>query len=268
MLSFKSSRKFTFAHFKVFRFLFSKRKGFFAYFFLEKSRELLFFVFAGDDSVDESREDAACERSDDEYPDVGEGVAADEERRSEGAGGVDGGTGEGDSEDVDKGKGEADNETRYVAVLSFGGNAEDGENENAGEDDFDDKGFYDVAVVETVLTELGEVAENSAESGSARDSAGELSDDINDKVDEAHFTAYEHGDRNGRVDVAAGNVAYGISHGNDNEAEGKRRKKIADGVVRDVAVGNDGSAAGEEDENESADEFGKELFEISHCKSS
>ena len=83
---------------------------------------------------------SADRRTEDERPKASKRleVAAEHcaERGTKAAGGVYGGAGEADSEDVDKGEGKTDNKTAEGAVLSlFGGHAEDNEYEYRGEDD-------------------------------------------------------------------------------------------------------------------------------------
>ena len=91
--------------------------------------------------VADSRKSRADHRAEQECPEACQrlevAAAHCAEGGTEAAGGVYGGAGEADAEEVNYGKGKTDNNTAEGAVLSlFGGNSENCEYENSGEDDF------------------------------------------------------------------------------------------------------------------------------------
>ena len=75
--------------------------------------------------------------------------------------------------------------------------------------------------------------------------------------------ADDEADGDGRVQVAAGDVADGVGHGQHGEAEGERDADEADAEVRgpprQEARREHGAAAAAEDEPERADELGDEF---------
>ena len=64
--------------------------------------------------------------------------------------------------------------------------------------------------------------------------------------------------------MAAGNIADGISHGHDYQTESQSSQQIA-GTGSSVAAHHGSSAAGEQHQHESANEFSHILFDSSHC---
>ena len=67
---------------------------------------------AGDERIDDAREDGADDRRDPEQPELREGPAADEERRAGAAGRVDREVGDRDADQVDQRQAEADGDRR------------------------------------------------------------------------------------------------------------------------------------------------------------
>ena len=188
---------------------------------------LLLFLFRIEEAIAERSKNAAYQRSYDEYPYAGQSFAADEKSRAEGTGRVDGSAGEVDAEDVYEGKGKTDYKACYAAVFDLRGDAEDGKDEDEGQDDFNKQGKPDIAVVESVCSETGAGSYKSEKNRSAGDGAEELGNDVADEVSEGKLAVYEHCDGNGGVNVATGNIAYGIGHGDDHESECECGRKIS-----------------------------------------
>ncbi len=211
----------------------------------------------------ERRERAADKRSNDEHPNVGKRVAADKQSGSEAARGVDRSAGEINAENVDEREREAYYYARDRAVFFFGCDAKNGKHEDKGQDDFNKQRKPDVVFVKSVLAECLIAAQKAPKHGCARDSARELRNDVADEITERKSAVYKHGKTNRGVDMAAGNVPYGIRHSNDDETERKSGKHIS-GIVADRATCHHSRAASEQHEHERADEFGKILFECLH----
>ena len=70
---------------------------------------------------------------------MADGPAADEERRTGGAGRVDRGVGDGDADEVDQREAEADGDGREAFGSALVGGSEDDEKEEGGEDDLGDE---------------------------------------------------------------------------------------------------------------------------------
>ena len=146
------------------------------------------------------------------------------------------------------------------AVFGLGGDAQDGEHEHEGEDDFNEERKPDIAFVKAVLTESFVAAQKRPEHGGACGCACELGNDVADKIAERDLAAYKHRKADRGVDMAARNVADGIRHRDDDETERQGREKIA-GKVAERALAHHGRAACEQHEHEGAYEFRQILFE-------
>ncbi len=202
----------------------------------------------------------ASKRSDDEDPDVCKRLAADEQSRTEAAGGVYRRAGKVNSENMHERERKTDDYAGCGTVFGFGRDAENGEHEYEGEYDFNEQGKPDVAFIKTVLTESGIASEQSPEHRGARRCAGELRKNVTDEIRKRDLAANEHRKAYSRIDVAARNVADRIRHGYDNETESESREQIAREIVK-RALRYDRRAAGEQHEHERADEFGEIFFE-------
>ena len=210
---------------------------------------------------DDRRERAAYQRSNDEYPHRAQCLAALEDRGTEGTSGVDGGTGEVDAEDVYQRQGQTDDQTRELLILLLRGNAQDDQDEDEGQDALDDQGGQDLSVEQAVGAEALVKADQRAEDRRARGSARELSDDVQEEVLDAHAARQQYADGDSRVDVAAGDVADGVRHRDDDQTERQSGQHVC--RVRLIGAAQYGrGAAGEEYQHEGADELSDEFFHV------
>ena len=218
------------------------------------------FALGLDRLPDDRGDDRAGQRRGDEDPEVGHGGSLGEEGGAEAAGGVDAGAREVDAENVDQDERQTDGEAGELIVAGLGGDAEDRQHERGGEHGLDGEAFHHVAAIQRIGAEAAVPAAEVAEQGRAGRGAGELGDHVADKVAEAHAAGQQHAQRDGGIDVAAGNVADGIGHGDDRQAERQRRAQIGGVDLRAVAAQHDGRAAAEKHEHERADKFSEILF--------
>ena len=137
------------------------------------------------------------ERGADEYPHVGEGLAAGEYSRADGTGRVDGGTGEVDAHQVDQDEGEADGETGQVAGTDLGiSGSQDDQHEEEGSDDFhEESATYAAGIGDSVGAEgTGEIRSShdigkQEQAGTGDDTADELSHPVAAGVFPTHAAA-------------------------------------------------------------------------------
>ena len=158
---------------------------------------------------------------------------------------------------MDQGQGAADDQARDIAVFLLGGDAQDGQDEDAGQDGFDDEAGQGIPVIQGVGAQLGCILHHQLQHAGAGDGAHELSHHVADEVLHGHLLRAEHGDGDGGIDVAAGDVADGVGHGHDHQAEG--RTGHAQG-----AAGLAGHAAGHEHQHEGAQALRQILFHVFH----
>ena len=222
------------------------------------------FLFTRQKLVAQRRKHTADQRTDDEDPQAGKRIAADEDRRAEGARRVHGRAGEVDAEDVDKGERQTDHD---AAVFNLARYAENRNDEDEGQHDFDQERSDDFAVIQSVGAKTAVRTEQTSEGERAEGCAGKLGNDIAEEISHAHFAADQHGDGDRRVDMAAGDVADGIRHGNDDQTEGGGRQEIGGVGFRGAAERGSG-AAGDEDQHKRADAFRNILFQSLHKSSS
>lgn len=222
---------------------------------------LLFFL--GQELVDDSSQNATCKGSYDEDPNVLQSLAACENSGTDATSGVDGGAGEGNTQNVYQSQGQTDDQTGDRTVLGLGGDTQDGNDEYEGQDDFDQDGQADVALIQSVGTEAALCTEDGQENGGTCDSAGSLCNDVADEVLEAQLAADQHGDGNCGVDVATGNVTDGVCHGHDDQTEGQSGEQVATTGGCITADSNCG-AAGEKHQYEGTDKFRDVLFDRTH----
>ena len=157
----------------------------------------------------------------------------------------------------------ADDQTGDPAVFRLAGDAEDREHKHAGEENFDDQRLHGAAIVQPVGAETVGRADQPAQDGGSGGRAQKLRDDIAHEIRNAHAAVQQDAQGDGGVDVAAGDVADGIRHGDNHQTERQRRHQI--GSVRfGCAARHGGDAAGEQDQNEGADKFGGILFHVAH----
>ena len=195
---------------------------------------------------DESRDDGTDDGGYDEHPDLldGQGVVFGEHHEcgSEGPGGVDGCSGESDSEKVDQDQGETDDDSSLGGGGLGGGHTERGEDEDERQEDLDEQGSAHVDFghgcgAESVGAESvcggpdAGLIENQPEEEGSDDTADELEDDVSDGVPgvDPHVDVHSDGDR--RVDVASGHASDAVGHGDHGQAEGESGGHDAAGRV-------------------------------------
>ena len=167
---------------------------------------------------------------------------------------------------MDQGQRAADDQTGDLAEGLPGGDAQDGKDEDTGQNDLGDealgRGDLNLAeLLQRVGAEAAVEAEEHAQQSGAGDGAKALRDHVAAEVLDVHLLADQHGNGNSGVDVAAGDVADGIGHGDDDQAEGAGDSQI---TALHVAADGDGGAAGHQDQDEGTDEFRDILSQIFH----
>ena len=179
---------------------------------------------------------------------------------------------------MNQGESQADDQAAKGAVTClFGGDAENDEYEYAGENDFDDqackriavdacqavgaKAVFDVARCVNGACHVLDAAdaEDEGEQTGACNSACALRDNIADKFAHGHAAGEQHAERNSRIDVTAGDVAYAVSHADDNQTERQRGEKIT-AAACGVAADQHGGTAAKYDQNKGSDKFGYIFF--------
>ena len=222
---------------------------------------LALLAFAAKAAPYECRKGATHERGADEDPDILESLTADKERGTEGTGRVDGCAGQVDADEMDQDQGQTDGKTGEIAgAFLLIRRAEDDHNEDEGRDHFDeDTGPRTVDAREAVRAAHFEVADG-ADPGEDRrtdDTADELADPVAAGILPAHASRKDDTERDGRVDVATGDTADGIGHGDNRKTESNGR---TDDSGRSAAAQEDGSAAAEQGQDRGTDTFSNVLF--------
>src|SRR3954451_20929022 len=92
-----------------------------------------------------------------------------------------------------------------------------------------------------------------------RDGAGELGEDVGQQLPGWGAASGKQADRDGWVEMAAGNVADRIGHAQHGQAECQGYPDEANADVREFRREH-GTAAAAQDEPEGADEFGCDFF--------
>ena len=215
---------------------------------------------AGEDYPAEGCDGGANERTYHHDPEIGPCFGASEDG-TEGAGGIDGAVVDGDPYDVDQAEGEADGQSgKFAESLTCVGGAEHYEDEEEGEQALYQQGH---AGAGAGLNHIGgqrsrtcgasEVESRShidqpvKESG-ADGGAYELCCYISAKFTKLHAAREEHGEGNGGIDVAAGDVADTVDQAKEHEAEAE-----ADAEDTDFGSGQHSAAACKEHQKHSSD---------------
>ena len=207
------------------------------------------------------------QRTDDEDPEADDrrhvALKDGDDGRTEAARGIDGRAREADAEDVHEGEGEADDQTGERTVTELGrGNTQDGEHEDEGKDDLDDEAGNEAAVDtrQTIGTHATGHVNHLAQPKDAEQHEGtderayELGDYVAHEVLPAEPTAHKDSQGDGRVDVAARDVADAVGHGDDGQAERQCREQVAT-ATRGVAANEHGGTAAHEGEHERTDKL-------------
>src|SRR5580698_106565 len=222
-------------------------------------------LLSEEDTVDEAGQGGTESWSQPEEPELGEGPSTDEQRRTGAARGVDGKVGDGDAHQMNEGEAEADGQRREA----FGGanvsGAEDDEEEEESKDHFGhEAGLHGVAARRVrAITIAGEVAEDESglaagddkEGGCSDESAEDLGNDVGQQMGDGKAAADNEAEGDSGVQVAAGDVADGVAHGEHGEAEGEGNADESD-TEGGEASGEDGSAASAKDQPCGAEELG------------
>jgi hypothetical protein len=119
---------------------------------------------------------------------------------------------------------------------------------------------------ETADYEARFAAGDDVEGGSTDESTKDLRQDVGHEMRQRKAAADGEPERDGGVEVASGNVADGIRHGQDGEAESERDSDEADAKTGKSGCEN-GSAASAKDEPCGSKEFGEETFAEIHFPS-
>jgi hypothetical protein len=147
-----------------------------------------------------------------------------------------------------------------------GGDVQDHEHEQKGEDEFEDERLGGGTGGKSAA-ESGVGTEEKLEGETGKQAAGGLAEGVRENLREGETPGQPKAERDGGVQVRAGNVADGVNHREDDEAEGQGDADVGDRAAADV-VDDDGAGAGE-DQGEGAQEFGDELLsEPKHIRQS
>ena len=87
-----------------------------------------------------------------------------------------------------------------------------------------------VAAKVAQLESVSAVGHEPEQAGS-RTGAGDLSDPVRDEPEEGEPPANRQSQRNGRIEMSAGNVAKGVDHGKHGEPHRERHAEVADPQV-------------------------------------
>ena len=169
---------------------------------------------------------------------------------------------------MNAGQGQADDQAAEGTVVGLGrGNAEDAQDEDEGQDDLNKQGRKSIAAHagQAVAAEgAGHILdmaelEDQRQKSRTHKRADALCNDITRNVLFLHAAGEKHPQRDGRVDVAARDVADAVGHGNDRKAEGERGQDVAAAHDR-IAADQHGRPAAQHDQRAGADCFGKVFF--------
>lgn len=245
-----------------------------------QSRRALLLLFAlaalafGDALVCNTANHATENRGDPEEPKLLDGSAANEHGHSGRAGRVHGGVGHRDRDEVDEREAEADGDRGKACRSAAVGSAHDHEQEDGREHGFNQEcaahagglaaeGVH--AVGERVGPAVGGkcadacVGEvglcDAVEHGRSDNAANDLCHDVGRSFLSGEAAAGNLTERDGRVQVAARNVADGVCHGEHGEAECERHAHVADTGGRNAASEH-GCTAAAKHKPEGADRFG------------
>ena len=210
-------------------------------------------------------ERAADERGHDEHPEVLQGGTTGEDGGTDGTGRVDGSSGQVDADEVHQDQRKADGQTGEIARADLAvSRSEDHEHEEEGRDDLDEESAAETACIRhAVGTETagkirgGDDIDEQEQDGTGEQTADHLADPIAAGVLPAHAPGEGDTEGDGRIDVAAGNAADGVSHGDDGETECEGR---TDNTGGRVASEEDCGAAAQECQNEGSDALSDVLF--------
>ena len=242
-----------------------------------------FGFVAAEDVVGEAAEQAAEDGGEPEEPELREGPVAAEEGGGGGAGGVDREVGDGDADEVDEGEAKANGDgcealrSRRRSVAAHD-DEEEHESEHrlgdeAGGERIMGRGVFAVTVGSAQQCDLAEIGDgtrkvlsggNDVKARGANRAADQLGEDIGHQIFGGEAFASAEADGDGGIEMAAGDVADGVSHGEDGESDGEGDADEADAEGGEGGGGDGGANAGE-DQPEGADELGEAAFADGWC---
>lgn len=239
---------------------------------------LLLLAFAalafGQALVAQATNHATENRGDPEEPELLDGSAANEHCHCGRAGRVHGGVGHRDRDEVDEREAEADSDRGKASRCATVGSAHDHEQEDGREHGFNQEraahagglaaeGVH--AVVESVGPAVGGECANACvgevglgdavEHCRSDNAANDLCHDVGRSFLSGEAAAGNLAERDGRVQVAARNVADGVCHGEHGKAKRERHAHVTDTGGRNAACEH-GCTAAAKHKPEGADCFG------------
>ena len=174
-----------------------------------------------------------------------------------------------DANDMYQRQREADYQACHLAEFGLRGNAQNRQNKDKGQNDLHDQGTHNTALKQAILAKAQLCsAQNAHENGGTGDSAQELGDNVTHKILNAHLAGNQHGNGYGWIDVAAGNIADGIGHGNNHQSESEGCHQVGGVGICAVTTDYGSCAAGKQNQNQGADKLGYILLHILHKRAS
>ena len=143
--------------------------------------------------------------------------------------------------------------------MRFGGVQHD-QYEHAGQNDLHKQGKTDTVVIQPVRAETGIRAKQNAQNAGGCEGAEALTDHVADEFHGLERAGDQLGQRNGGVDVAAGEVAHRVARGDETHAESERRDQIAC-AEPGVTAHRASRTAANEHENKGAEKFRNCFFD-------
>lgn len=192
--------------------------------------------------------------------------AADKQRGPRATRGVDRGVGDGNADEMDEREGEPDRERGEASGRLAVGRAHDDEQEHHGQHEFGDRGGGKIVFARRMFAvaiggeaageaEIRFAAGNQIKHAGCDDRADHLGDDIGRNLVRGKASARGEPHGHGGIEMAAGDVADGIGHGDDGKTESECDAEQADADLR-KSSGEHGAAASCEGEPEGADCLG------------
>lgn len=209
-----------------------------------------------DQLVDEGGSDSSQDGSKPVYPVVVPGT--EDDSGSKGAGGVHAGAGERNSEEVAGGDGESDGQGSRAlhvgGVVVVSSSSENNQDEDEGDEELDSEGLSDREMfIDRGHAETGSTANffrsEKREKSSTDESTNALENDVEESLEDSDLAAEDEAEGDGRVDVAAGDVADALSDGGDGHAKGEGDADDVGGVTTHAR------AASDQDEEHGAEEL-------------
>lgn len=138
-----------------------------------------------------------------------------------------------------------------------GGDVEDDEHEKEGEDEFEDERLHGRTGRQCRAEEFVR-RKKKAQQAAGQKGPGKLADDVGQNERAFETLRCPKADGDSGIQMRAGDVAEGIDHGEDNQAEGQSDADVGDCALAGLI--DDDCASPGKDEGERAEEFGAILF--------